>query len=87
LVNILHWSEKKIMSMLLTDVLPELAAELRILFLQEGTPELEKQVASLKIKDSCRCGDDFCATIYTIEKPDGAGGGIIILCRLAQKKE
>lgn len=53
---------------------PELAEELRELFRREGKPELADQVGILEIVDRCRCGDDFCATMYTISKPKGAWG-------------
>jgi hypothetical protein len=59
---------------LLSTVLPEFAGELRTLLLQENEPGLATQVADLKILDRCRCGDEFCASFYTLPKPDGAYG-------------
>jgi hypothetical protein len=59
---------------LLTDTLPEFAAELRQLLVEKGEPELASQVPALAIHDRCRCGDSFCSTIYTQPKPDGAYG-------------
>ena len=59
---------------LLQDAFPELAAELRTLLGIAGQAELASQIASLQIIDRCRCGDDFCATFYTILKPKGARG-------------
>lgn len=59
---------------LLTDTLPAFSAELRQLLDEHGEPELAAQVPSLAILDRCRCGDDFCATIYTQPKPEGGFG-------------
>jgi hypothetical protein len=60
--------------LLLTDTLPEFAAELRQLLIEQGEPELATQVPGLVILDRCRCGDDFCATFYPQPKPEGAYG-------------
>ncbi|MGI8467675.1 MAG: hypothetical protein ACR2N3_04410 [Pyrinomonadaceae bacterium] len=60
--------------MVLKDVLPELSSELKSLFEKEKKSELAEQVDTLQITDRCRCGDDFCATIYTVPKPKGAWG-------------
>jgi hypothetical protein len=60
------------MTLLLSNHIPELGRELEMLLRDEGRPELAHQIPSLEIIDRCRCGDDFCATIYTIQKPDGA---------------
>ena len=59
---------------LLQEALPELTNEVTILLLKEEEPELAEQVCSLRLVDRCRCGDDFCATIYTVAKPKGAWG-------------
>jgi len=59
---------------LLKDALPELAEELRTLLGKDDQAELASQIASLQIIDRCRCGDDFCATFYTIPKPKCAWG-------------
>jgi hypothetical protein len=58
----------------LVDVLPLLVQELRDLLVQKGREELAAQLAELQIIDRCRCGDDFCATMYTTERPTGAWG-------------
>jgi hypothetical protein len=50
---------------LLSDALPALAAELLQLFRRAGREDLASQILSLRVKSRCRCGDDFCATIYT----------------------
>jgi hypothetical protein len=61
---------------LLAHTLPVFATELRQLLEEHGEPELAAQVPGLAILDRCRCGDDFCATIYTQPKPKvGFGPG------------
>lgn len=59
---------------LLTDALPEFAAELQQLLIEEGEPELAAQVPALAIHDRCRCGDGICSTFYTHTRPEGAYG-------------
>lgn len=59
---------------LLRDALPDLADEVTALLNQDGATELAGQVKSLRLVERCRCGDDFCATIYTAPKPKGAWG-------------
>jgi hypothetical protein len=59
---------------LISDALPGLAHELTTLLLKDGEPELAAQVQQLHIVDRCRCGDDFCATFYTVPCPRGAWG-------------
>jgi len=59
---------------LLCEVLPELASEVEALLSREGEAKLALQVQELRIVDRCRCGDDFCATLYTAPRPKGAWG-------------
>ena len=59
---------------LLIDALPELAKELSTLLMDIGKAELAEQIPSLPVIDRCRCGDDFCATIYTVPHPVGLWG-------------
>jgi hypothetical protein len=59
---------------LLSDVLPDLAAELERLLRNADEDTLAASVPQLAIVDRCRCGDDFCATFYTAPAPDGAYG-------------
>lgn len=59
---------------LLSDMLPAFAAELQRLLTDAGEPELAAQVPGLVILDRCRCGDAFCATFYTLPKPEGRYG-------------
>ena len=55
--------------MLLRETLPLLAEELERLLRNEGELQLAEQVSGLQIVDRCRCGDDFCASFYTLPKP------------------
>lgn len=59
---------------LLSRLLPEFAGELHALILASEEPQLAFQVESLRVLDRCRCGDSFCATLYTAPKPDGSYG-------------
>jgi hypothetical protein len=70
----MHMQQEKRFS--IADTLPAFAAELGQLLEEQGESELAAQVPNLKIFDRCRCGDDFCATVYTKPKPkDGFGPG------------
>lgn len=51
--------------MLLSESMPEVAAELAEGLTLEGRTELAAQVAGLRIVDRCRCGDSFCASFVT----------------------
>ena len=62
------------MSSLLQDTLPDLADELTALLRSQNERDLAEQVPLLRLVDRCRCGDDFCATLYTAPKPKGAYG-------------
>ena len=57
----------------LEDEFPSLAAELRDGLDEAVEPELAAelagQVAGLRVVDRCRCGDDFCATMYMRRSP------------------
>jgi hypothetical protein len=59
---------------LLNDAIPQLATELVALLEQEGETDLAAQVPEIRLVDRCRCGDDFCATVYTAPPPLGAWG-------------
>ncbi len=61
------------MSLILGNVLPELAAELENLLVADGEPELAAQVHSLALVDRCRC-DENCATFYCVPRPKGGWG-------------
>ena len=60
------------MSKLLVEDLPDFANELRELLKDE--PDLAAEVDGLRLIDKCRCGDDFCASFYTLPPPQGAWG-------------
>ena len=62
------------MSSLLQDTLPDLADELTTLLRSQNEMDLAEQVPLLRLVDRCRCGDDFCATLYTAPKPKAAYG-------------
>lgn len=62
------------MSSFLQDTLPDLADELIALLRSQNERDLAEQVPLLRLVDRCRCGDDFCATLYTAPKPEGAYG-------------
>jgi hypothetical protein len=54
--------------------LPTLATELEALLRAASEIELADTVPDLPIVDRCRCGDDFCATIYMVRPPQGPWG-------------
>lgn len=68
------WKGTRLKSPLMQDLLPDLANELAHLLSRQGETELASQIPSLRVIDRCRCGDDFCATIYTVPKPNGPWG-------------
>ena len=61
-------------STVLSDAFPLLSQELQQLLRDAGETDLASQVPGLRIVDRCRCGDDFCASFYTLPKPNGAYG-------------
>jgi hypothetical protein len=60
--------------LLLDKALPALAAELSALLEKAGENDLAMQVPQLRVVDRCRCGDEFCATVYTASRPIGCWG-------------
>jgi hypothetical protein len=58
----------------LVDLLPELATELEQLLLEEGEPELARQVSTLPVTERCRCGESSCSAFYVLPQPKGAYG-------------
>lgn len=60
--------------MLLIEILPQLARELEQLLNGRGELELAAQISTLEVVDRCRCGDDFCSSLYTQPKPAGSYG-------------
>jgi hypothetical protein len=63
---------KKEMLPLLAETMSSLAQELEELLTEAGCPDLAGQVTELRIVDRCRCGEDFCATMYARPRPVGA---------------
>ena len=55
----------------LGQVLPTLVTELEKLLRAAGDSELADQVSDLPLVARCRCGDDFCATLYMVPPPRG----------------
>lgn len=49
----------------LREIWPDVVAQLRILLTDAGEPELAATVETLEVFDRCRCGADFCGTVYT----------------------
>jgi hypothetical protein len=58
----------------LAEEFPKLASELSELLKRGGEEQLAGTVAGLSVVDRCRCGDDFCATMYIAPRPCGAWG-------------
>lgn len=59
---------------LLAEALSQVAKELSAGLQQMGETSLLEQVPTLRVVDRCRCGDDFCATLYTAPPPKAAWG-------------
>jgi hypothetical protein len=59
---------------MLIETFPEIAGEVTQTLLTRGETALAGTIPSLAIVDRCRCGDSFCATIYTVPRPKGAWG-------------
>ena len=55
----------------LGDTLPGFAREVEQRLREAGREDLAGQVTRLRITDRCRCGDDFCASLYTESRPAG----------------
>ena len=60
--------------LMVRDVFPDLAQELRNLLLAQGETSLAQQVDALAVVDRCRCTDDFCAMFYTAPRPERSWG-------------
>jgi hypothetical protein len=55
----------------LRDSLPGFAREVEQRLREVGRHDLAGQVTRLRITDRCRCGDEFCASLYTEARPAG----------------
>jgi hypothetical protein len=71
---------------LLKDVLGDFAHELTALLTDDGEADLATQVPHLRLFGRCRCGDEFCATVYTAPRPEEAGDRSIRTYPLIQSK-
>ena len=60
---------------LLTELLPALSDELAALLRDADEGDLARQIPELELVRRCGCGDSFCASFYTAEKPQGAWDG------------
>jgi hypothetical protein len=75
----------------LAEQFPDFAREVSSLLREEDEEELAATVSQFDIVDRCRCGDDFCATMYTVRPPrDGWGRthpkeGLLVLDVLDQE--
>ena len=54
---------------LIADVVPELAERLEALLRERGEPHLADQVTSLRVTHVCRCGQPYCGSFWTVERP------------------
>ena len=54
---------------LVADVVPELAERLEALLHERGEPHLADQVTSLRVTHVCRCGQPYCGSFWTVERP------------------
>ena len=54
---------------------PAFSEELDAALRNAGEPDLAEQIEGLELIDRCACGDSFCATFYTAERPEGAWQG------------
>ena len=55
----------------LGDTMPGFAREVEQRLREAGRDDLARQVTRLRIADRCRCGDEFCASLYTEARPEG----------------
>lgn len=62
------------MSFKLSDQFPELVSELAMLLSNSNEEQLAETVSALTVVDRCRCGDSFCAMMYTAARPEGSYG-------------
>ncbi|MGI5397674.1 hypothetical protein [Streptomyces sp. CA-251251] len=56
---------------LVREVFPELVAELTTLLEDEGESELALCARDLRLVEECGCGDGFCQSIRTADRPRG----------------
>ncbi len=60
----------------LNEIWPDVSRQLKALLADAGECQLASTVEDLWVYDRCRCGADFCATVYTQPRPThGYGSG------------
>ncbi|MFD1544549.1 hypothetical protein [Nonomuraea guangzhouensis] len=59
---------------LVRELFPDLVAELIACLREEGEEDLAIAVWDVRFHEACGCGDDFCQSFYTAERPNGAYG-------------
>jgi len=72
---------------LMREVFPELIAELTALLEDEGERELAICAWDLRLIDECGCGDDFCQSVRTADRPRGKPYGPGHRCVLLSPSE
>jgi hypothetical protein len=58
----------------LRQILPDVVERLKHLLMEDGKLELAASVEDLQVYDRCRCGTDYCATVYSQPRPAGGYG-------------
>ncbi|SDL12930.1 hypothetical protein [Nonomuraea jiangxiensis] len=56
------------------ELFPNLITELVACLREEGEENLAVSAWDIRFYEECGCGDDFCQSFYTAERPDGAYG-------------
>jgi len=59
---------------LIRDLFPDLITELITCLREEGEEDLGVSAWDIRFYGECGCGDDFCQSFYTAERPTGAYG-------------
>jgi hypothetical protein len=59
---------------LVRELFPDLITELIACLREAGEEDLAISAWNIRFYDECGCGDDFCQSFYTAERPDGAYG-------------
>jgi hypothetical protein len=58
----------------LREIWPDVVERLKTLLTEDGRLELAASVEGLQVYDRCRCGVEYCATVYTKPRPSGGYG-------------
>lgn len=64
----------KIERPLVRELFPDLVADLIACLREEGEEDLAVSTWGIRLYGECGCGDDFCQSFYTAERPAGAYG-------------